>query len=223
MRPLDLLALRIDEDQKNFIKEFHGDEKNFKIAKQFEVYTWGRSSNFNLGYIQINDLKYRPKMVNFGDDVSIKDVVLADTFSLALSEEGQVFSWGQGHNGHLGHSSSEAVVEPKLVKFDFKDEDKKIKRLREKNQGVEGMEELIQFHQFMSKSNKKDPTLNQKTKQVESEILLQAFNLSNESFDDFTTTKKQGKKSKKLLKQTIETASQIINKPAQNESNFLDI
>ena len=33
MRPLDLLALKIDEDHKNFIKEFHGEEKNFKIAK----------------------------------------------------------------------------------------------------------------------------------------------------------------------------------------------
>ena len=31
MRPLDLLALKIDEDHKNFIKEFHGEEKNFKI------------------------------------------------------------------------------------------------------------------------------------------------------------------------------------------------
>ena len=50
MRPLDLLALKIDEDHKNFIKEFHGEEKNFKIAKQYEVYTWGRSDNYNLGY-----------------------------------------------------------------------------------------------------------------------------------------------------------------------------
>ena len=33
MRPLDLLALKIDEDHKNFIKEFHGEEKNFKIPK----------------------------------------------------------------------------------------------------------------------------------------------------------------------------------------------
>ena len=33
MRPLDLLAMKIDEDHKNFIKEFHGEEKNFKIPK----------------------------------------------------------------------------------------------------------------------------------------------------------------------------------------------
>lgn len=50
MRPLDLLAFRIDDDQKNFIKEFHGEEKNYKIPKQFELYTWGRSSDYNLGY-----------------------------------------------------------------------------------------------------------------------------------------------------------------------------
>jgi hypothetical protein len=48
MRPLDLLAQRIDEDHKNFIKEFHGEEKNFKISKQYELYSWGKSEH--LGY-----------------------------------------------------------------------------------------------------------------------------------------------------------------------------
>ena len=48
MKPLDLLSFRIDDDHKDFIKEFHGD--NFKIQKQYEVYTWGRSDNYVLGY-----------------------------------------------------------------------------------------------------------------------------------------------------------------------------
>ena len=33
MRPIDLLAFRIDDDHKMFIKEYHGEQKNFKIAR----------------------------------------------------------------------------------------------------------------------------------------------------------------------------------------------
>ena len=65
MRPLDLLALKIDEDHKLFIKQFHGEEKNFKIAKQYEVYTWGRSDNYNLGYPSLNEEIKKPKKVHF--------------------------------------------------------------------------------------------------------------------------------------------------------------
>jgi len=46
---------------------------------------------------------------------------------LALSEDGKVYSWGLGFNGHLGHNSLSTVVMPKLIKIDFKDENKKIK------------------------------------------------------------------------------------------------
>ena len=50
MRPLDQLAFKIDDDHKNFIKEYHGEEKNFKICKQYELYSWGRADGYNLGY-----------------------------------------------------------------------------------------------------------------------------------------------------------------------------
>ena len=46
MRPIDLLAFRIDDDHKAFIKYYHEEEKNYKIAKQFEAYTWGHSNDF---------------------------------------------------------------------------------------------------------------------------------------------------------------------------------
>ena len=93
MRPLDLQAFRIDDDQKNFIKEFHCDEKNFKVAKTFELYSWGRSENFNLGYAQVAAEKQRPKRIAFsGANASIKEVRLASTFSLALTEQGAVYS-----------------------------------------------------------------------------------------------------------------------------------
>lgn len=80
----------MDEDHKNFIKEFHGEEKNFKISKQYELYSWGKSEH--LGYLLKGEEQKKPAKVYFSEDEndleSIRDVKVADTFSLALSEDG---------------------------------------------------------------------------------------------------------------------------------------
>lgn len=36
-------------------------------------------------------------------------------FALALSDSGDVYSWGKGYKGRLGHSSTENVRSPKMV------------------------------------------------------------------------------------------------------------
>ena len=69
MRPIDLLALRIDDDHKNFIKTYHNEEKNYKIAKLFEVYSWGYSDDFQLGYTNLNNERKHPKKIQFGEKV----------------------------------------------------------------------------------------------------------------------------------------------------------
>ena len=54
MRSIDLLAFRVDDDHKQFLKEYHKGEKNYKVKKLFEVYSWGRSQDFLLGYPVFN-------------------------------------------------------------------------------------------------------------------------------------------------------------------------
>jgi len=54
MRPVDLLAFKVDDDHKQFLKEFHKGEKNYKVKKLFELYSWGQASNFLLGYPVMN-------------------------------------------------------------------------------------------------------------------------------------------------------------------------
>ena len=121
MRPVDLLAFRVDDDHKHFLKEFHKNEKNYKIKKQYEAYSWGRSDDFQLGYPVLADEKSKPRRINFAvnseenvaqtqmnfvfDSVSIRDLVCSKNYSLALSEEGEVFSWGRGALGQLGSGS----------------------------------------------------------------------------------------------------------------------
>ena len=63
------------------------------------------------------------------------DLKSSDSYSLALSETGDVYSWGRGHLGHLGTGDEQSRVEPYKIVFDFKDEKKKIKKVKRKATG----------------------------------------------------------------------------------------
>lgn len=103
---------------------------------------------------------------------------MAESFCLALTEDGRLYSWGQGLNGHLGHGDTVTQIEPKQLKLDLKDENKKINELKQKHRSFNGVEDLIQFHRFVATSSKKnDPQLSQRKQQVENEILSHAFNM----------------------------------------------
>ena len=119
----------------------------------------------NLGYPHHTDERKKPKKVYFNtsdgvadgsvnDLESIRDIKTSDTFTLSLSEDGKVYSWGTGTNGHLGHNNTETLIRPKAIKFDFKDENKKIKALQTKHKNMEGLEDLLSFHRFVKSSNK---------------------------------------------------------------------
>ena len=62
--------------------------------------------------------------------MSVRDIVCSDEFTLAMTETGDVYSWGLGNLGRLGNSSENSEMSPNMIKFDFKDEVKKIKRTK---------------------------------------------------------------------------------------------
>lgn len=159
MRPIDLMAFKIDDQHKAFIKDFHNEQKNYKIAKQFEAYSWGYNNDFQLGYTQLNNDRRHPKKIQFSnlsgsyDYVSVKDTKISDTFSLTLSEEGKVYSWGLGMNGHLGHGDENSRIIPQEIEFDFKSEEKFLKNLKKKHNSMKDIEELITLHSFVKNAS----------------------------------------------------------------------
>lgn len=48
-----------------------------------------------------------PKKVDVLEDVYVKHVSCGSTHTLAITNEGFVYSWGQGLNGKLGHSKDD--------------------------------------------------------------------------------------------------------------------
>jgi alpha-tubulin suppressor-like RCC1 family protein len=74
--------------------------------------------------------------------VSIRDVVCSKSYTLALSEDGKVYAWGRGTHGHLGNGSEQSQTDPGLIKFDFRDEQKKIRQIKKESEGFETLEDL---------------------------------------------------------------------------------
>ena len=162
MRPLDLIAFKIDDDHKAFLRQQHSSEKNYKTSKYFEAYSWGRAENFQLGYPTIKDSQKQPKLISFLDhndvpvDVSIKEVVCCESFTLALSDSGDLYSWGCGNFGHCGNGSESTELHPLKIKFDFTEETKKIHKSKKKfcEENKKDIEEMRFFQQFVKSSSK---------------------------------------------------------------------
>lgn len=67
-----------------------------------KVFTWGRGDCGRLGYQPPLKQQTIPKQVDI--PFKVKDLALGLFHSLALTVDGEVFSWGSGASGQLGHN-----------------------------------------------------------------------------------------------------------------------
>ena len=67
MRAIDLLAFRVDDDHKKFIKESPLFENNYKVKKVFQAYSWGRAEDFQLGYPVLKEEQMTPRQIHFSN------------------------------------------------------------------------------------------------------------------------------------------------------------
>eukprot|EP00742_Colponemidia_sp_Colp-10_P008629 GILJ01009358.1.p1 GENE.GILJ01009358.1~~GILJ01009358.1.p1 ORF type:complete len:377 (-),score=32.54 GILJ01009358.1:488-1618(-) len=81
------------------------------------VIGWGENAEGQLG-IQGDSCGFRgpvtrPSMLHLG--MSVRNVACGWSHSACISEEGMLFTWGEGRWGQLGHNSTEAELAPKRV------------------------------------------------------------------------------------------------------------
>ncbi|KAJ6250232.1 hypothetical protein M0813_16288 [Anaeramoeba flamelloides] len=77
-----------------------------------KVYSWGNSSSLGaLGHDQSVDLR-EPKEIKALTDKKIKNIYCGNYFSLALSENGDLYSFGNNQNGDLGTGNRTSVKNP---------------------------------------------------------------------------------------------------------------
>lgn len=79
-----------------------------------QVWSWGDGDYGKLGRGGSDGCK-TPKLIEKLQDLDVIKVRCGSQFSVALTKDGQVYSWGKGDNQRLGHGTEEHVRYPKLL------------------------------------------------------------------------------------------------------------
>jgi alpha-tubulin suppressor-like RCC1 family protein len=106
-----------------------GDFHTVALSENGDVYTWGfggRPGFLGIFFVDRGALghgdtnhTFVPKKIKYFSDnnIKIKDIACGIRHSVALSEDGQVYSWGRGEFGLLGNGSNRDQLTP--VKNDY--------------------------------------------------------------------------------------------------------
>jgi E3 ubiquitin-protein ligase HERC2 len=94
--------------------------KTLLLTRDGTVYSWGTCDNLSLGHGDDVTRVFGPRKIEALSGIRIVQVDAGDTSCAAVSEEGEVFTWGWGGsfwsgNGGLGHGNSATQTRPALV------------------------------------------------------------------------------------------------------------
>lgn len=94
--------------------------KTVALGLDGSVYTWGTCENTSLGHGADVKSASRPRIVEALAGIPIVSIAAGETSTAAISDEGELFTWGWGGsywegNGGLGHGDSTTQPRPALV------------------------------------------------------------------------------------------------------------
>lgn len=91
-----------------------GNEHSLAVTIQGNVYAWGnnRSKQLGIGYNSPNFVNQPTRVYNVG---SVTSVSCGYEHSVALTEAGELYSWGHGEGGLLGHGELDDQAVPKMI------------------------------------------------------------------------------------------------------------
>ncbi|KAB7494648.1 E3 ubiquitin-protein ligase HERC2, partial [Armadillidium nasatum] len=86
------------------------------ITQNGELFTWGKGNYGRLGHGSSDD-HYKPTLVSALKGEKVVDVACGggDAQTIAVTESGAVYSWGDGDYGKLGRGGSDCSKVPKLI------------------------------------------------------------------------------------------------------------
>ncbi|XP_006900082.1 PREDICTED: probable E3 ubiquitin-protein ligase HERC6 [Elephantulus edwardii] len=79
-----------------------GKEHSLVVCHKGRVFAWGAGAEGQLGIGEFKEINFTPKKVTTLTDKKIIQVSCGHYHSLALSQDGEVFSWGKNSDGQLG-------------------------------------------------------------------------------------------------------------------------
>eukprot|EP01087_Luapelamoeba_hula_P003141 TRINITY_DN1295_c0_g2_i11.p1 TRINITY_DN1295_c0_g2~~TRINITY_DN1295_c0_g2_i11.p1 ORF type:complete len:1352 (+),score=256.35 TRINITY_DN1295_c0_g2_i11:242-4057(+) len=108
---------RISALEKKFIKAIGcGGFHSVALDDMGNVYSWGQNTDGRAGQPEIIETAlWRPSAIEGLRRVFITQIAVGNCHNLALSDQGQVYSWGLGFGGRLGHGNEQMIPTPTLI------------------------------------------------------------------------------------------------------------
>ena len=79
-----------------------------------QVYSWGNGDGGRLGHGD-NAPREQPTLVTALQGNKVVKISCGSTYSAAITAQGELYTWGKGNYGRLGHGSSEDQSKPLVV------------------------------------------------------------------------------------------------------------
>ncbi|KAL3828230.1 hypothetical protein ACJIZ3_017032 [Penstemon smallii] len=91
-----------------------GGQHSVLVTKQGEIFSWGEESGGRLGHGVDSDVLH-PKLIDSLSNSNIELVACGEYHSCAVTLSGDLYTWGDGHLGLLGHGNEVSHWVPKRV------------------------------------------------------------------------------------------------------------
>ncbi|KAJ0792909.1 putative regulator of chromosome condensation 1/beta-lactamase-inhibitor protein II [Helianthus annuus] len=96
---------------KDIIKISAGYYHSSAITESGELYVWGKNNSGQLGLgRKASKVVPVPSKVDFLNGVPIRMAALGSDHSMAVTDKGEVLSWGGGESGRLGHGHKSSLL-----------------------------------------------------------------------------------------------------------------
>ncbi|KAH9523229.1 E3 ubiquitin-protein ligase herc2 [Bulinus truncatus] len=107
----------LESIQHVFIKKLavnSGGKHCLALSSEGEVYSWGEGEDGKLGHGNRSPCD-RPRVIESLRGKEITDIAAGGAHSACITSSGELYTWGKGRYGRLGHGDSEDQSRPKLL------------------------------------------------------------------------------------------------------------
>lgn len=112
----DLIQLNIPD---KIEKVESGHNYSLALTTDGKVYAWGNNYFGQLGTGGLKSLN-QPRLLDSLDGEKIVDISCGDNFSGAVTQNGDLYTWGFGNEGQLGHGDKSDQLLPRKIQIDQK-------------------------------------------------------------------------------------------------------
>lgn len=110
-------VLRFDTSAKPKIMRRTSDaaRADYTEAQPSGLFTWGWNSNGQLGFIDLVSRIKPQRLKAFPSRLQVSKVVCGSRFTVAMTSNGHLYSWGRGDDGQLGHGNLISEYVPRII------------------------------------------------------------------------------------------------------------